>query len=235
MKAILILFCFVARCIAGPVLLESPAIGCNLVFHGDSITFGTGVLTNFVQYLIANEQPLVPAPYQLNPINYGIGGQGFHYVYDTNINPNNLCVDATNRVDPQLIPGKTNVLVTFAGTNDIWPQLGNSTAAQTYGYFTNGYAPQRVAAGWTTSPNKWVVVCMLPRQNLDDTIRQSYNALLVSGASTYGYAIARSDLDAFVGCSGCQSNLTYFQSDFIHPTSAGDLIISQLLKSLIFP
>lgn len=131
---------------------------------------------------------------------------------------------AAAQVDPlrTTMTCATPYLALFAGTNDIY--VGGATAAQTYASFVT-YLTDRLAAGWI--PNQILVFTMLPRDGADDTVRQSYIALQVAGAATYGYRVVRLDLDPNIGCAGCQSN-AYYNGDLTHPTQMGLQVIANL-------
>lgn len=188
----------------------------NIVAVGDSLTEGTG-----------------PTPYPLliataistTASNQGHAGAGWNV--GATVGGVNLTARAATEVDPLRTNGSCQnpYLVLWAGTNDIFG--GASTGAQTYSFFQT-YIAARQSANWAASA-KTIVVTMAPRENLNETARTAYNSALVSGASTYGYVLARVDQDANIGCAGCENNLTYFASDKVHLTQAGQNIVAHLV------
>lgn len=208
--------------------------GRYIVAHGDSITAASaGLVLPFQRdypyhHLVARTRietdNLVTAS-----VSRGINGQSFHYVYDAMAEPNDLIADAPINVDPWRTDEAR--LVVFAGTNGIWSTLGNHTAAEEYADFQE-YIEARIAAGW--NPDHIVVCTMLDREGgFGGTIRADYNALLVGGASTYGYRVARLDQNANIGDNGDQANTTYF-ADAIHPTQAGHTEIASVVYAAMF-
>jgi len=161
-------------------------------------------------------------------------GDGWNHRYTTApVAPYDLIDDAAVNVDtlsPLFKPGATNVLVLFAGSNDIW--LDGASGSTTYSYFQT-YISARLSAGWNAS--NIIVVTMLPRQSgsTQETARQAYNTALVGGASTYGYRLARVDQDSNIGCAGCQNNTTYYQSDQTHLTDAGQSVAASIIESVL--
>jgi lysophospholipase L1-like esterase len=167
----------------------------NLVAVGDSITVGFGA-TNPHPANISTALSTISS-------NQGVNGAGWNYDFGGG----NLTARAATAVDPTLGGCNSPFLILFAGTNDI--VLGGSTGAQTYAYFQT-YITARLSAGWL--PQEIIVATMLPRSDASETQRTNYNNLLISGAATYGYTLARLDQDSNIGCAGCASNLTYYQS-----------------------
>jgi lysophospholipase L1-like esterase len=142
-----------------------------------------------------------------------------------------MTVDAISFVDPAQRGGIPNYLVVFAGTNGIHPSLGNHSAATEYADFQS-YIAARTAAGWAATR---IAVCtMLPRTGVDETVRTTFNALLVSGASTYGYKVARFDLNASIGAAGQNLDTTYFY-DGTHMTDAGHAIAASIISAVLIP
>jgi len=202
-------------------LLWAPACW-DLIAVGDSITYG---------FETTNPWPVnISTALGTSSDNLGVSGIG----WNTTVSGNTLTTSAPTLVDPirttfgDCAP-KLPYLVLFAGTNDIFNS--GYTGTQTYGYFQT-YISARLSAGWL--PHQIVVATMLPRGS-SDTDRTTYNADLVNGATTYGYALARLDLDSNIGCFGCQSNITYYNSDAIHPNNTGQQIIANLICAAMRP
>jgi lysophospholipase L1-like esterase len=185
---------------------------CNdLVAVGDSITGG---------YLASTSYPtLIEASVGSHAFNEGRSGAGW----------NDLGALAATEVDKKNSRGGRNdyckdpFLILFAGTNDIFN--GGKTGPQTYALFQN-FISARLSAGWR--PNKIVVVTMLPRSRARENERSAYNAGLVSGAAIYGYKLARVDLDPNIGCSGCETNRTFYV-DGVHPNDTGQQVLANVI------
>jgi lysophospholipase L1-like esterase len=182
----------------------------NLVAVGDSITAGVGATTAY--------PALIASSLRSQAFNQGVSGAGWPI----------LAAQAAKEVDPRL--SRTDRafctdpdLVLFAGTNDIFNE--EKTSAQTYALFQT-YLSARLVAGW--KPNKIVVVTMLPRSKSKENDRSAYNNNLVSGAATYGYMLARVDLDPNIGCSGCEANMSFYV-DGVHPNNTGQEMLANLI------
>lgn len=157
------------------------------------------------------------------------GTNGISYNYDWSGDPgtSTMTQDAVLFVDPTRRAGMPNYLVVFAGTNGLHPSLGNHSAATEYADF-QVYIGARLAAGWVADN---IIVCtMLPRTGISEVVRSAFNAALVGGASTYGYRLARFDLDANIGAAGQNLDTTYIY-DGTHLTVAGDVIAAQIIHA----
>lgn len=163
--------------------------------------------------------------------NFGINGQGLNYVYPSP--PSNsygtLTADAVTRVDPILSRDGTKYLVIFAGTNDIW--LNSTTGAGAWTLLET-YINARISAGWTVG--NICVGTMLPRQNGNESARTTYNGLIRGNAAGMGYKVCDFAADSRIGDAGDENDATYY-SDTIHPTAAGQAILSQIILSTLFP
>ena len=210
----------------------------NLVVDGDSISMGVGSTLN------RNwpRQMALPSNYRLTnraEASAGIvtnGGSSSNAI---------LANEAAAQVDPLVVPSKINILLLFAGTNDL---VNGQTAAQVYSA-TVSYCQARKSAGW----NKVIIVGMLPRQQSGlpanfESYRQSLrNSLLTDfSASTtaplvYGPANnSTTYADAYVDLGGnqaigqyAQSGQTLYFADGIHPTNAGATIIAGYVRAAL--
>jgi hypothetical protein len=129
---------------------------------------------------------------------------------------------ASTSVDTLYVPGITNVLVIWGGTNDM---ANNGVSA------ASTYVAARQLVGW-----KVVVVPNLSRST-DDSVQQAFNALL-TGGSVFWDAFAT--LPATLIGPGAYADTTYFQAGGIHPSqlSATSIIapaISVAINSLSNP
>lgn len=176
----------------------------QLVYDGDSITFGTG-LTPYPS-LITTTLPYVV---------HNIGVPSFQVAYDAFGGG----VDAY-RAQQALF----NVDVIFLGTNDIC--VAGTTAANTHTILSN-YATRQRANGW-----KVVVVTMISRTGCA-TGKNLFNALIRANWRSYADAIADAGAAAFLGCDGCYQNATYFQVDGIHPTQAGQALLAPVIQAAV--
>lgn len=214
---------------AGTTLLPviaPPHYDIVLQTAGDSISRDQAS-TNYIFILwtnILNGVSLYAQPRQR-----GINGISWNYRWPSEPYTNTMIQDGPIIVDPDIRYGETNWLVAFAGTNGIG--LAAHSAATEYADFQTWLAA-RLAAGWSATN---IVVCtMLPRTGVSNTTRGTYNTNLVNGVSTYGYRMARLDLDPNIGCNGCDTNTTYFY-DGTHPTVAGHVIIATIIYSAMYP
>jgi lysophospholipase L1-like esterase len=122
-----------------------------------------------------------------------------------------MLANAPIHVDPLYSAGGSkNVVVIWGGTNDI--AINGATPASVYANMTS-YVAARHARGW-----KVIVPTMLSRNGFD-TQKNSYNALIL--ANSAGADGIANFTGTPLGCDGCYSNTTWFQSDGIHPTQAG--------------
>jgi lysophospholipase L1-like esterase len=198
----------------------SPQTGITtIVAHGDSITEG---------YPTCNP-PAVPVtcptayPYQTalllgSPvISYNYGDPGAGYALNGGISGMTLLQTAPLWVDSYATnPGAR--LIIFAGTNDIYVSANPTT---TYTYF-QAYITARQSAGW---PANHIVVPEMISRTSPSIYRAPWNALLASGAATYGYQEIPLSSDTLIGQDGDYSNTTYFL-DGTHQTAAGHLVIA---------
>lgn len=197
----------------------------RLLAHGDSITNDLADLAqNYSQVVQLAEQA-----HATDLVERGIGGQSWNYIWPSSTVPATLIDDAVTQIDAKRKAGVRNKLVVFAGTNGI--TLGGHTATAEAADFDT-YINARISAGWDMADV--TVVTMLARSGVNESDRAAYNAALVSKAVTYGYKLARVDLDPNIGGSGYPSNPTYCY-DGIHPTAAGQAIIASIVDAVSFP
>lgn len=184
---------------------------------GDSIMKGDAV-DEFLPIVAAALGSNVFAP------NYGVNGSSWVYDWGSDAHVGTLTDDAVatgGLLDVATPQG--HKMVAFAGTNGI--VLKGNSAAQEYADFETWLAAT-LTQGWLASD---IVVCtMLPRTGVSEVTRAAYNALLVAGAATHGYRLARFDLDSTIGVSGADLNTTYY-SDGTHPTTAGHALLAQIV------
>jgi len=179
----------------------------DLIMIGDSITVGytgAGYFTAATADLIATRQAMT-----VNLTRIGESGSSWDYDYLSDGHTINWYIE--NQAVP--VVSADSKIVLFAGTNGL--KLGGKTPAQEYSDFETGLG-LLLAAGATAAN---IVVCtMLPREAYSEANRASYNALLVGGAVTYGYTVAKFHLNTDIGLDQRQND-TYWFADTIHPTT----------------
>lgn len=151
-----------------------------------------------------------------------------------------MAADATTQIDPLYYPPQRQVVIAWAGTNDLY---FGASAATTYARIV-AYATARKAAGWRV-----ILLTILPRSNSGtpagfEVARQSVNASLLADFSTatgesgiwtgaaYADYLVHVGGDGTVGDSGDENNTTYYL-DKVHLTSAGYAIIADYVKRAI--
>lgn len=140
-----------------------------------------------------------------------------------------LTADAVTRVDPLLSNTGDKYLIIFAGTNDIF--LNGTSGAATW-TLLESYINARISAGWTAG--NICVGTMLPRQGAHEADRTTLNSSIRSNAAGMGYKVCDFAADSRIGDAGDENDATYY-SDTIHPTAAGQAILSQIILSTLFP
>jgi lysophospholipase L1-like esterase len=195
-----------------PIQQVGPTLNCI----GDSITFGRLAATPF-----CSELSLTNQTYTIT--NWGI----------SNFSLNGMLGSEPNRVDPLCTTssGTANALV-FAGTNDFASFL-LGTAASVFANLT-GEVQTLKAAGCRV-----FVGTMLSRGGSDatstrtlDADKDAYDALILNQAKTAGAdGIVDFAANPLLGADGANTNLTYFNSDNTHPTTAGQAMLATALSN----
>lgn len=176
--------------------LNTLGAGVYLQAIGDSITEAFGA-TSWV-----NQMSLVGGYTLVNQGIYGISAQanlGFDRWRDTSLCSNNY---------------KT-VAITFNGTNDL---ANGGNAGTTVGWLM-AQANQLSKAGCIVG-----VGTMISRTG-QDTNKNALNAFIRSQAAEGGYSVVDFASTA-LGADGAFANVTNFQGDGTHPTTAGQLILA---------
>ena len=195
---------FLILFICAPVIAEA---NCDdLVAVGDLITSGDQAPITYPK--------LIASALGSHWINEGVSGAGW----------GGLAARAQTRVDPRAkqIGCTSPYLILFAGTNDI---ANGVPTKMTFDGFV-AYLKARISSGWDR--RRIVVVTMLPRIHVSEAKRSEFNSFLVSGASTFGYSLARIDLDPSLGCSSCETNKEFYV-DGIHPNALGEQILASVI------
>lgn len=137
-----------------------------------------------------------------------------------------MLADRVARVDPLIQSGALNVLIVFAGINDL---AGGRTAAQALSDLIS-YCTGAKTAGW----NKLIVGTTLPWATGSlETARLTLNSSIRSQSFPPWDYIADWGNDPTMGQSGENTNAMYFGADELHPLSAGYLIGAGYFKAAL--
>lgn len=158
---------------------------------GDSLTSGFGEISPYTSEMTLN---LV-----WQKFNVAIAGETLA----------NMLANAPTVVDPKFKTGFKNVVVIWGGDNDF--TINGQTASQVYTTMTS-YVAARHAVGWQV-----VVATTLSRSpsTFDAAFKVPYNTLILANTAGADGVVDFSGTP--LGCNGCYTNLTYYQSDQIHP------------------
>ena len=208
-----------------PVSLITP----QLLAAGTSITFGANAATPYTSQLSLTNQPA----YSIG--NYGIIG----------LRLSSIISHEANRLAPRCSTlGGPGVALLEGGTNDI-AAASNAVSVQTAWNDAAAWAALMRKAGCTP-----FMLTMLSRigngfsgQTMD-TLKDSFDALIVQQAVKLGFAgvldIAANPLIGADGAnagtpgtpaSSCPGVSAYFQSDCIHPTTAGNALMAKAVSN----
>jgi lysophospholipase L1-like esterase len=194
-----------------------PASTNNLVCIGDSITQGHGATPACSSSLLTG----LSTPFQI--YNMGMTGELLANMatagakFATGINPS----------------AQSNIAWIFGGTNDMCTTSNALTATQT---FQKMIALSRYLR---SQGARVLVIPMLSRtgsyqSTTCDSLHDQYNLLLAQNWPSFADAFAYGVLnDANLTADGAWANSTYFQSDGIHPTTAGQQLIAGYAQSEI--
>jgi len=178
---------------------------------GDSITNGAGVAAPWSSLLSLVRQPAYTVT------NWGITGVGLQALNGSE--PNRVAERCQTNSGPALA-------LVLAGTNDF--QLGNGTTATAVMGSLMGEVQVLKQAGC-----KVFVGTMISRGGNDmsgtnyDAQKDAYDGLILSSAKTGGAdGVIDFAADPRLGADGANANSTYFQSDTIHPTQAGQALLA---------
>ena len=186
-----------------------PSFHHVLAFDGDSLTHGFGSTCNR-NYPVQLAVP--PSVLRYNVAEYG----------DTFVT---LSSEASTRIDPLIAAGQTNVLVLWAGTND----LAAGTSASTLYSDITSYISARHTAGW-----KVVILTITPRNDSAwDSTYETQRGLL--NTSILGNAAGADGVVNLTTIADLltTTNTTYFLSDQLHLTSTGYGIVAAAVDAVI--
>jgi lysophospholipase L1-like esterase len=201
------------------------------VCDGDSLTEGYGLSTPATQSYPAQLGQLLGVPWVV--VNKGAGGQTCAQIE----------ADASSDVDPlyHATNNADNVLIAFAGTNDIYFNADTSDAATTTIGRVETYCGNRQAAGWRV-----LVGTLLPRSDFPGTStlpadkethhearRQAVNTSLRANWSTYADRLIDFAADTRIGDDGDEDDTTYYLADKVHPNATGAGVLAALAQMVI--
>ena len=200
----------------------NPAYGARAFTYtpGDSIMLGQGATCHLV-YVAT----LLGGVNRLAVGNYAISGTTAQQWAQTYLGQHQYI--SNNAIGIPAAPvnfAMQNVSHVWLGTNDLF----NSVAAATvYAYLLQIWAYER-------SQGKLVMAYTIMSRSNSGTpggfnaARATLNALIRGDPSQYDYLV---DVGAnqIMGYNGAETNTTYFQSDLVHPTNAGQQIIAYMV------
>lgn len=196
--------------------LGLPTYAAMVAYYGDSITAGLYQDSGSGQSWAQQVSATYGAMKSLYFLNYGDNG-----IYLTT-----MASQAATQVDPLIGTGIGNILVVFAGTNDIC--LNNVSGATCYTNLKN-FCNARTAAGWIV-----VVVSMLPRGTTQNEIdRQVYNNDIRNNWMTFAQGYCDVETLA-MGAPGANTNTTYYYTDQIHPNATGHTDLAGLIGLVVY-
>jgi lysophospholipase L1-like esterase len=179
----------------------------QIAFEGDSITHGWGATVNrgYIQRLA------LPSTLR------------FRCTAESGITLSTLASEAATRLDPLIVGGETNVLVIYAGTNDI---DAGATGANTETALKS-YVDARKAAGW----NHVGTVTPLPRGvgTISGQFAAYRTAILARAAGTYDFIIDPCANTAFASAWTAGANTV----DGIHPNDTGYQQLADLVQTAV--
>jgi len=176
---------------------------------GDSITQGAGASTPWPSLLSLTNQPT-----------YAVTNWGIYGVLLQEINGSE-----PNRVGRRcLTTSGPAIAVVFAGTNDM---SSGFTAATTFGALASEIQTLKQAGC------KVFVGTMISRAG-QDAAKNSYDALILGQAKQVGAdGVVDFAANPLLGADGANAGGTYFNTDHIHPTQAGQQLLANALSNVL--
>jgi len=195
-------------------------------FDGDSITAGQGLSdpnTWFPAVAVAGTISGTSGGLNVNYVNYGINGQTVATML-SNVNTKIVGSGASPHF------GK-DVVIMMGGINDL--AGGDSAATIEANIVAYGQAVR--AGGY-----KFVANTILPCQSTAcnavsdlETKRQAINTYIRANLSTFADALADGAANSQIGPFAAALDLTYYQSDHVHPTVTGASILGGIVSTAI--
>lgn len=200
----------------------SPKKPVNVIFEGDSQTFGVGLGSNtFSRAVEDNTYPHktileLGSPRNVSYHNVAVGGSRWQ----------ELEARATT-LDGRLNPKADNVLIVWCGTNEAY--LNNASA--TYAAQVT-YCNARRAAGW----NKIIVGTAMDRVDQSNEVwRSALNTLIRNGYAGHADGLLDVGGHAILGAAGAYNNATYFNADKVHLNAAGWQVLAETAADVLAP
>lgn len=184
----------------------TPQSDVVLHYDGDSITYGRTVVEGAER---ASQTPAFGETYPR--YNWGIGGQ----------TAATAALRYATRAGNSFDPTKRNILILFAGTNDL---NGGATGTAAWASIVSEMQAAR-ATGY-----KILVATMLPRGDFSpsaETERGVFNTLMRANWNTYADGLLDYAADPTMGAAGATSN-TALYADLVHPTRYGDSLLAAI-------
>lgn len=206
------------RGVATAAAVQMP-VSQQLYAVGDSITSGLGVTTPWASLLLLSNQ----ATYTVT--NLGIPGLFLE----------SMSGSESNRVAPQCRSSSgANVAIVFAGTNDL-SSVSGATPASVFG-FNMGEIQTLKRAGCLVFAGT-----MISRTGNDnggatslDADKDAYDALMLQQTRAAGAdGVIDFAANPLLGADGANANATYFQSDHVHPTQAGQQLLANAASNAL--
>jgi len=192
----------------------------NVIFDGDSLTFGFGSTGGQSYPKQLNDLFKAQNGITIGAYNYGVSGQRV----------DQMTADAVAQID--VLKNIThNILVVWGGVND----YAQAASVATILSRLNDYVTARKAAGW-----KVYVCTLLPHSSTAAppppawlTDRILINDGIKSSIAAIADGIIDLASDAILGVEGVQNDLTYYTADKIHLTNAGYGRVAAFVKTVL--
>jgi hypothetical protein len=200
-----------------------------LIVDGDSITIGAFAQTDYSFYAAFPSAGFggggyLPYPSYGNYSNFAISAENFSTML---ANINGQC---KTDIDAAAAAGQISICSCFGGTNDI-ANGNNATAAQVYAIATSYFETAK-----SLGADYCIAVTLLPRGNFAgfEAIRQEYNAMLREGYASIGCDFL-CDFGAHPSMGNVDNltNTDIYNTDQIHPTSAGQIIMANYYAGIV--
>ena len=200
---------------AGSIGVQWNSIGPNWYAYGDSLTY---CLYGTVPGDCWVNQPPAPVPTFGLVTNLGNAGKTADYIMSTNAG--SAAPNCSSNQGPQ-------IATVFDGTNN-FSNYSTATAANVAGYLANQiqlltqagckvFVGTMISRGSSPAPPNGLT-WNANQIALDNLIRQNWKAWGAAGILDFA-------ADPYLGCSSCNTNGTYYQSDFVHLQNAGYLLM----------
>lgn len=214
--------CFLVGTYLSEKWATSGAKPINVVFEGDSQTYGAGLGADthkrnvedstWPHKLITELNAGSRVSYQ----NLAIGGSRWDEV-----------IARASACDERINPYATNVLFAWAGTNDAYRDDATATHAQ-----QKSYCEARRAAGWDFI----IVGTAMDRADSDPPgWRSSFNTLVRNNYADYADGLIDVGGHAILGAESAYLDTTYFNADQVHLNATGWQIVAEMAADELTP